>query len=248
MNKNFATECVLDELAKFENRCKRNMELDNKGDSNKNPQISDIIEYFINLNYSKIFGEFTFNEETIYKTYSRANDGSVNICFNGVIEKDSEQPEFPFAGLTINNDKVIIKLTGFCGSSQIILDRNKVENNLDYSNKEENFIDEYKCAYLNQKDEPYYYEFRKTINGSRIYEAGLESMLTEFEDRAMFTFHSADNLKPYSILKGNIVGAIYGSNKVNTTENIFVTLKKETELRIEANKKKQAKRTRKNLK
>lgn len=244
MNKNNVTECVLDELGKFDSRCNRKL----SNDANRNPQIADVIEYLINLNYSKLYNDYSVEEESIYKTYARADDSSVNINFYGSLttEKDNE---FAFAGITIKGDKVLINLRGVSGTSQIILDNKKIESSVTFFDlKQDGYVDEYKYTFLNQHSEPYYYGFGKLINGSRVYEAGLESMLTEFEDRVMFTFHSADNLKPYSLVKGNIVGAIYGSNKVNTTENIFVTLKKETELRLEIAKKKQAKRTRKNLK
>ena len=51
MNKNNVTECVLDELGKFDSRCNRKL----SNDANRNPQIADVIEYLINLNYSKLY-------------------------------------------------------------------------------------------------------------------------------------------------------------------------------------------------
>lgn len=251
-----ATECILTELGKFDPRCKRRDEIENKDNLTNYPLISDIVEYFVNLDYKPLYdGEI--NEESIYKTFMRDKE-NVIISFNGI--SIFEDIEYTFAKITIKKDETLIEITRpwmknfqnfdeeHFGKSQIILTNEKITKNIFYRDENGNEVWDYKYSLFNQNNEPYYYGFGRIVNGERKYEARLETLNIDYEDRMMFTYDSVDKLNPYSKVKGNVVGALFGTNAVNTVERIYVSLKSETELRLEHAKKKEAKRIRKHSK
>ena len=268
-----ATECILNELEKFDQRCKRREHLQNNDNLTNYPLISDVVEYFFNLDYAPLFGG-EIDEETIYKSYVTVRedvDKSVEaeesdqlprkvpryIVINFNATSTFGDANYTFAKMTIKQDETSIEivrpwmanfenLDDECfGKSKITISNGKITKEILYRDENGRKVYDYKYAFYSQSNEPYYFGFGRAIDDIKQYEAGLDSLKVNYEDRIMFKFRSEDKLKPYSRVKGDFVGAIYDSNPVDTVEKIYVSLKTETELRIEHAKLKEAKRTRK---
>lgn len=254
MERTNVTECILKELGKFDPRCKRRDELENKDALTNHPMISDVVEYFVNLDYMNLL-TCEIDDESIYKTYVRDNEGNVVISFIGT--SLFEEKEFTFAKIVIKKNQTLLEMirpyisttdnydNEYNAKSQIVIYDDMVRKDIYYKDDDKNNVWDYKYAKFDQKNEPYFFAYGRYINQQHEYEAGLEKLNIDYEDRIMFEFDSVDNLKPYSKLQGNITGALIKSNAVDTVESIYVRLKSERELRIKVAQEKAAKRIRK---